>query len=73
MTLQEAKKWQDRKEVLEALAGLVKSPRLEVGDYGDVVRALKKVPACLSYLLRNMFIYFLVCRGRSLNLSQKTW
>ncbi|XP_046898136.1 cytoskeleton-associated protein 5-like isoform X2 [Hypomesus transpacificus] len=41
----EAKKWQDRKEVLEALAGLAKSPRLEVGDYGDVVRALKKVIA----------------------------
>ena len=39
----EAKKWQERKEALEALDSLVKSPKLENGDYGDVVRALKKV------------------------------
>ena len=34
----------------------MRNPRLEAGDYGDVVRALKKVPARLSLLL-NMFIY----------------
>ncbi|XP_076268302.1 protein mini spindles-like isoform X2 [Rhynchophorus ferrugineus] len=39
----EAKKWQERKEALEALETLVKNPKLENGDYGDVVRALKKV------------------------------
>ncbi|XP_076289585.1 msps cytoskeleton-associated protein 5 isoform X1 [Lasioglossum baleicum] len=39
----EAKKWQERKDALEALEALVKSPKLENGDYGDVVRALKKV------------------------------
>ncbi|KZC12217.1 Cytoskeleton-associated protein 5 [Dufourea novaeangliae] len=39
----EAKKWQERKEALEALDTLVKHPKLENGDYGDVVRALKKV------------------------------
>lgn len=39
----EAKKWQDRKEVLEAVEALVKFPKLENGDYGDLVRALKKV------------------------------
>lgn len=39
----ESKKWQERKEALEALDVLVKSPKLESGDYGDVVRALKKV------------------------------
>lgn len=39
----EAKKWQERKEVLESLEGLVKTPKLENGDYGDLVRALKKV------------------------------
>lgn len=39
----ESKKWQERKEALEALEVLVKSPKLESGDYGDVVRALKKV------------------------------
>ncbi|XP_076386663.1 msps cytoskeleton-associated protein 5 isoform X2 [Megachile rotundata] len=39
----EAKKWQERKEALEALEVLVKNPKLENGDYGDVVRALKKI------------------------------
>ena len=39
----EAKKWQDRKEALEALETLAKNPKLESGDYGDVVRALKKI------------------------------
>ncbi|XP_029680774.1 protein mini spindles isoform X4 [Formica exsecta] len=39
----EAKKWQERKESLEALETLVKNPKLENGDYGDVVRALKKI------------------------------
>uniref|UniRef100_A0A8C8GX75 TOG domain-containing protein n=1 Tax=Oncorhynchus tshawytscha TaxID=74940 RepID=A0A8C8GX75_ONCTS len=39
----EAKKWQERKEALEALATLAKHPKLDNGDYGDVVRALKRV------------------------------
>ncbi|OAD59416.1 Cytoskeleton-associated protein 5 [Eufriesea mexicana] len=39
----EAKKWQERKEALEALDALVKHPKLENGDYGDIVRTLKKV------------------------------
>lgn len=39
----ESKKWQERKEVLEMLDGLVKAPKLENGDYGDLIRALKKV------------------------------
>uniref|UniRef100_A0A3Q2ZJT4 Cytoskeleton associated protein 5 n=1 Tax=Kryptolebias marmoratus TaxID=37003 RepID=A0A3Q2ZJT4_KRYMA len=39
----EAKKWQERKEALEAVEVLTKNPKLENGDYGDLVRALKKV------------------------------
>ncbi|OXU27451.1 hypothetical protein TSAR_002490 [Trichomalopsis sarcophagae] len=39
----ESKKWQERKEALEALETLVKNPKLENGDYGEVIRALKKV------------------------------
>ncbi|XP_009296177.1 cytoskeleton-associated protein 5 isoform X3 [Danio rerio] len=39
----EAKKWQERKEALEAVEALTKNPKLESGDYGDLVRALKKV------------------------------
>ena len=39
----ESKKWQERKEGLESLQNLVVNPKLESGDYGDVVRVLKKV------------------------------
>jgi cytoskeleton-associated protein 5 len=39
----ESKKWQERKEVLETLEALVKNPKFESGDYGEVIRALKKV------------------------------
>ncbi|XP_074659801.1 cytoskeleton-associated protein 5-like [Tubulanus polymorphus] len=39
----EAKKWQERKEVLEAVQKLAENPKLEPGDYGDLVRSLKKV------------------------------
>ncbi|XP_028170913.1 protein mini spindles [Ostrinia furnacalis] len=40
----EAKKWQERKEALDSLDNLLKSaPKLEPGDYADLVRALKKV------------------------------
>lgn len=39
----EAKKWQDRKEAVELLENLCKNPKLESGDYGDIIRALKKV------------------------------
>lgn len=40
----EAKKWKERKEALDALEALLKTaPKLEPGDYADLVRALKKV------------------------------
>jgi cytoskeleton-associated protein 5 len=39
----EAKKWQERKEALESVQRLVENPCLEKGDYGDLVRSLKKV------------------------------
>lgn len=40
----ESKKWLERKEALDSLDQLLTSaPKLENGDYGDVVRALKKV------------------------------
>lgn len=39
----EAKKWQDRKESLEALQTLLENPKLESGEYGELVKALKKV------------------------------
>lgn len=39
----EEKKWQLRKESLEALEVQLQNPKLASGDYGDVVRALKKV------------------------------
>ncbi|OWF42942.1 cytoskeleton-associated protein 5-like [Mizuhopecten yessoensis] len=39
----EAKKWQDRREVLEALQKLTENPRLSNGDYGYLVKTLIKV------------------------------
>ncbi|XP_021953812.1 protein mini spindles isoform X2 [Folsomia candida] len=40
----EAKKWQERKEAMEALDALVvANPKLETGDYSDLVRMLKKI------------------------------
>ncbi|KAL3178146.1 hypothetical protein MRX96_038666 [Rhipicephalus microplus] len=41
----EAKKWQERKEALEKLLELVSNPKLEPGDYGDLVKALKRIVA----------------------------
>uniref|UniRef100_F6XPY6 Cytoskeleton-associated protein 5 n=1 Tax=Xenopus tropicalis TaxID=8364 RepID=F6XPY6_XENTR len=39
----EAKKWQERKEALEAVEALVKNPKIEAGDFADLVKALKKI------------------------------
>uniref|UniRef100_A0A8D8W5H1 Cytoskeleton-associated protein 5 n=1 Tax=Cacopsylla melanoneura TaxID=428564 RepID=A0A8D8W5H1_9HEMI len=40
----EEKKWQERKEAMDGLEKLLtESPKLETGDYGDLVRALKKL------------------------------
>lgn len=58
--LQEAKKWQERKEALEAVEALTKNPKLENGDYGDLVRALKKVKvqSTLEWLQKASFFFF---------------
>lgn len=46
----EAKKWQERKEAIDSLEGILqKAPKLESGEYGDLVRALKRV--------RNLLIF----------------
>ena len=37
------KKWQDRKEALDALLEIVSQPKLAAGTYGDLLQALKKV------------------------------
>jgi len=40
----EAKKWQERKEAIDMLEGILsKAPKLESGEYGDLVKALKKI------------------------------
>lgn len=39
----EAKKWQERKEAIEVLQQLTLNPKLESGDYGELVKVLKKV------------------------------
>lgn len=53
----EAKKWQERKEAVDALDQLLtNAPKLENGDYGDVVRALKKVGTVITPFLRHIVI-----------------
>ncbi|XP_029345564.1 protein mini spindles isoform X2 [Acyrthosiphon pisum] len=40
----EAKKWQERKEAIDMLEGILsKALKIESGEYGDLVRALKKI------------------------------
>lgn len=41
--IQEAKKWQERKEALEAVQKLVENPKLEQGDYHDLIKTIKRV------------------------------
>lgn len=42
--LEEAKKWSDKKEKLDLLAKLADTPKISAsGDFGPLVRALKKV------------------------------
>ncbi|KAH6935533.1 hypothetical protein HPB50_006725 [Hyalomma asiaticum] len=41
----EAKKWQERKEALEKLLELTSNPKLEPGDYADLVKVLKRIVA----------------------------
>lgn len=43
VSVQEEKKWQERREALEAVQKLAEAPKLEQGDYSDLLRALKKV------------------------------
>ena len=38
----EQKKWQERKEALDALYGLVQNPKLQPGDYHEVTKVLRK-------------------------------
>lgn len=40
----EAKPWQERKEAIDMLEGILsKALKLENGEYGDLIRALQKV------------------------------
>lgn len=41
----EAKKWQERKEAMEILLPLTQHPKLESGDYNDLMKGLKKIIA----------------------------
>ncbi|KAK4303692.1 hypothetical protein Pmani_024319 [Petrolisthes manimaculis] len=39
----EAKKWQERKEAIEILLPLTQNPKLEQGDYHDLMKVLRKI------------------------------
>ena len=36
-------KWKERKEVLELLLPVAQSPKISPGDFGELVKSLKKV------------------------------
>lgn len=57
----EAKKWQERKEAIDMLEGILsKALKIESGEYGDLVRALKKVRNyILLFILNTCVILFL--------------
>lgn len=58
----EAKKWQERKEAIDMLEGILsKALKIESGEYGDLVRALKKVRnyILLLFILNTCVILFL--------------
>jgi len=53
----EAKKWQERKEAIDMLEGILsKALKIESGEYGDLVRALKKVRKYILYFILNFCI-----------------
>lgn len=61
----EEKKWQTRKESLEALEALVQNPKLTSGDYGELVRALKKV------ITKDTNVVLVAMAGKSLAMLAK--
>lgn len=66
----EAKKWQERKEALEKLLELAGLPKLEAGDYGDLVKALRRTVSKDS----NVVVVALAARclaGLALGLRQR--
>lgn len=62
----EEKKWQIRKEALDALEPLlVQNPKLATGDYGELVRALKKV------IMKDTNVILVALAGKCLALLAK--
>lgn len=47
----EEKKWTDRRDAVLFLKGLADTPRIASGDFGDVMRELKKVGFCCDAAL----------------------
>lgn len=59
----EAKKWQDRKEALEALQNiLTQNPKLANGDYHELINDLKKVRIKIGVILKYRW-FVNVCFG----------
>ena len=54
ISVQTHTKWQQRKEALETLLKLTGNPKLEPGEYGELIRMLKKV--CI-----HTYIFVRVC------------
>lgn len=56
----EAKQWQERKETIEMLEGiLMKAQKLEGGEYGELVRAIKRVRKPIHFLILCLLIIYI--------------
>lgn len=61
-----SKKWKERKEALEAVVGAADSPRIESGDYGELIRGLKKLFADANVFVVELAIRLIGLLGRGL-------
>ena len=59
MSLQADPKWKERKEALEAVLPLAQSTKLVPGEYGELMKALKKV-STIAYVHVHVTVGYMV-------------
>jgi hypothetical protein len=62
----QSKKWKERKEALEAVVAIADNPKLESGDYGELIRGLKKCFSDANVFVVELAIRLIGLLGRGL-------
>eukprot|EP01122_Echinamoeba_exundans_P007510 TRINITY_DN2334_c0_g1_i1.p1 TRINITY_DN2334_c0_g1~~TRINITY_DN2334_c0_g1_i1.p1 ORF type:complete len:1838 (+),score=410.55 TRINITY_DN2334_c0_g1_i1:67-5580(+) len=62
----QSKKWKERKEALEAVVAIADNPKLESGDYGELIRSLKKCFSDANVFVVELAIRLIGLLGRGL-------